>query len=113
VTQFPDSKIPEPSPRALAAFGEIVDAFGALTREQQAIVAHEWRQKAVDSEQREDRQRKPRLKTVLDQAKKAGATAATVEGVTYTFDEASPSEAPSTGLTADDELARWRRKHAR
>lgn len=34
-------------------------------------------------------QRKPRLKTVLDQAKKAGATSVTVGGVTYTLGQAT------------------------
>jgi hypothetical protein len=53
-----------------------------------------------------------RLKTVLDKARKAGAASVTTpEGYTYTLGQPA-SEAELT-TTADDELARWRRKHAR
>jgi hypothetical protein len=52
-------------------------------------------------------QRRPRLKTVLDQARKAGATSATVDGVTYTLGQATEQ---LTGI--DRELAEFgRRRH--
>jgi hypothetical protein len=50
------------------------------------------------------RQRRPRLKTVLDQAKKAGATSVTAEGVTVRFGEAEQSD-------TDREIAEFRARH--
>jgi hypothetical protein len=105
----------EPSPECLAAFNEFLDAFGSLTPEQQAIAASAARQWALDSEQRQalKRQRKPRRKTIIDQAKKAGANSITTpDGVTYRF-EAEQQTDTDRESTADDELERWRRKHAR
>lgn len=115
MTTFPHSKnslalhaddlgLYEPTPEALAAFEEFLNAFAQLTPEQQAIEAHLARQRALEeerrdelkrraSERREDRQRKPRLKTVLDQAKKAGATSVTTpEGYSYTLGHAAVAE---------------------
>jgi hypothetical protein len=36
------------------------------------------------------RQRKPRLKTILAKARKAGAASVTIDGVTYTLGQAPP-----------------------
>jgi hypothetical protein len=64
------------------------------------------------------KRRKPSRATVIRRIEKQ--TGKTVTGIalaadgsvsSVTFGELS--QAPSTGLTADDELARWRRKHAR
>ena len=41
---------------------------------------------------RPKRQRKPRLKTVLAQGKKAGATSVTIDGVTYAFSADAAAE---------------------
>jgi hypothetical protein len=107
--QLPDSKIPEPSPSALRAFGEIVDAFGALTREQQAIVAHEWRQKALDSERREARQRKPNIARAIAEAEKAGkivtATDVTRDGFTLKYGQAEQQS------DIERELAEFEARH--
>ncbi len=63
--------------------------------------------------------RKPRPAAVIKQLEQStgkrvtGVALAADGGITrVTFGEPSPSEAPSA-LTADDELERWRRKHAR
>jgi hypothetical protein len=61
-----------------------------------------------------ERRRKPRLKTVLYKARKAGAASVTTpEGYTYTLGHATEHQIDTELTTADDELARWRRKHAR
>jgi hypothetical protein len=96
----------EPGPGALAAFNEFLDALGSLTRDELAVAAHAARQMAEDSERREERQRKPRLKTVLDQAKKAGAKSATVDGITYTLSGQAEQQSDT-----DRELAAFGARH--
>jgi hypothetical protein len=54
--------------------------------------------------------RKPRLKTILDQAKKAGAASVTHDGATYTFGQPTLMDDGGKVLTAHEELERWRRK---
>ena len=51
--------------------------------------------------------RKPRLRTVLDQAKKAGATAVTRDGVTYTFGQAEQQ------TDTDREIAEFEARHGK
>jgi hypothetical protein len=53
---------------------------------------------------RPKRRRKPRLKTILDQAKKAGASSVTAEGVTYRFGEVIQSD-------TERELAAFEARH--
>jgi hypothetical protein len=55
------------------------------------------------------RRRKPRLKTVLDQGRKAGATSVTVDGVTYALGQATEHQ-----TDIDRELAEFgRRRHGK
>jgi hypothetical protein len=110
VTQLlPDSKIPEPSPSTLAAFGEFLDVFGALTPEQQAIAAHAARQWALDSERREARQRKPNITRAIAEAEKAGkivtATSVTRDGFTLKYSRAEQQ------TDTDRELAEFEARH--
>jgi hypothetical protein len=76
----------------LAAFNEFLDAFGALTPEQQALVAHEWRRRAEESERREARQRKPNMTRAIAEAEKAGKivteTSVTRDGFTLKYGQA-------------------------
>jgi hypothetical protein len=75
----------------------------------------------IDRQARRERERRERERTALDITEVEKRTGKPVASVTtkpdgsrtFTFGEPLPSEAPSTGLTADDELERWRRKHAR
>jgi hypothetical protein len=54
--------------------------------------------------------RKPRLATLLAQGKKAGATAVTVDGVTYTFGEANEHQQQSD---TDREWAEFEARHGK
>lgn len=136
MTRPPDSQnstfvdaLYEPSPSQLAAFGEFLNSISRLSPAERAIAAQMAREDAEAADRREveakereeaeanDRRAARKRATVIKRIEKqTGKTvtsfALAADGSVTSVTFAPPSEAPSS-LTADDELARWRRQHAR